>query len=261
MAASAEPAPAGGSSEKDNEAGDKTNGNGGKKIKKTLTYSDLGIFGEQPKRSDMAVLQKRIDTFAGKWKACRPQTPAMMAEAGMYYAGYKDCVRCFFCDGRLFNWDRHADPWIRHALFYPKCAYIHMRWGGKFVEIVQKNRGWGRGMTLAEVEAQLEAQLEAETKSMPPSLEDGDVHVAGGDAQAAGGGAGKHFDAAAVKKLDEENKQLKSDMTCKICMDKYINIVFLPCGHMVACSQCGVALKMCPLCRKYIAGKVKAILA
>lgn len=57
------------------------------KEKKKLTYSDLGIFAEKPKRPDMAVMNKRLSTFNGKWKDSYTQTPKMLAEAGMYYAG------------------------------------------------------------------------------------------------------------------------------------------------------------------------------
>lgn len=70
----------------------KSNGSSGGKVeqpkeKKKLTYSDLGIFAEKPKRADMAVMQKRLSTFTGKWKDSYTQTPKMLADAGMYYAG------------------------------------------------------------------------------------------------------------------------------------------------------------------------------
>lgn len=38
------------------------------------------------------------------------------------------------------------------------------------------------------------------------------------------------------------------DMTCKICMDRAIEVVFIPCGHLVACSTCAKQ-DICPLCR------------
>lgn len=61
------------------------------KEKKKLTYSDLGIFAEKPKRPEMAVVQKRMASFQGKWKPEYTQTPKMLAEAGMYYAGWLQC--------------------------------------------------------------------------------------------------------------------------------------------------------------------------
>jgi hypothetical protein len=57
------------------------------KEKKKLTYSDLGIFADKPKRADMAVMMKRVQSFAGKWNPNYTQKPEMLADAGMYYAG------------------------------------------------------------------------------------------------------------------------------------------------------------------------------
>ncbi|KAK3100663.1 hypothetical protein FSP39_023359 [Pinctada imbricata] len=58
-----------------------------------------------------------------------------------------------------------------------------------------------------------------------------------------------------------ENRQLKEQQICKICMDEDISIVFLPCGHMVTCVNCAPAVRKCPLCRRFIKGTVKAILS
>ena len=43
---------------------------------------------------------------------------------------------------------------------------------------------------------------------------------------------------------------------CKICMDQLINIVFIPCGHLIFCSKCAQAMNKCPMCRKPIPRKV-----
>ncbi|KAL8606046.1 hypothetical protein ACOMHN_040044 [Nucella lapillus] len=61
-----------------------------------------------------------------------------------------------------------------------------------------------------------------------------------------------------LRKLEKENEDLNSDLACKICMDERSTVVFLPCGHMVACTDCAVVLKTCPLCRADIRGTVKA---
>ena len=39
--------------------------------------------------------------------------------------------------------------------------------------------------------------------------------------------------------------------TCKICYQSEINTVFVPCGHIVACSECAERLqeKPCPICK------------
>ncbi|XP_067126109.1 baculoviral IAP repeat-containing protein 7-like isoform X2 [Centruroides vittatus] len=53
---------------------------------------------------------------------------------------------------------------------------------------------------------------------------------------------------------------LKEQRLCKICMDKEIGVLFLPCGHLVACVQCAPAMSDCPFCRKPIKGTVRAFL-
>ncbi len=61
--------------------------------------------------------------------------------------------------------------------------------------------------------------------------------------------------------LEQENRRLKEQRTCKICMDREIGVVFLPCGHLICCIQCAPALKDCPLCRQPIHGTVKTYMS
>ncbi|KAF8785531.1 baculoviral IAP repeat-containing protein 7-B-like isoform X2 [Argiope bruennichi] len=62
-------------------------------------------------------------------------------------------------------------------------------------------------------------------------------------------------------KLKEYGGTLPKDQClCKICMDKEVGIVFLPCGHLLACTDCAPALKLCPMCRKAIQAIVRAYL-
>ncbi|XP_060069244.1 baculoviral IAP repeat-containing protein 3-like [Ylistrum balloti] len=61
--------------------------------------------------------------------------------------------------------------------------------------------------------------------------------------------------------LVEENRMLKENGLCKICMDKNSNTVFLPCGHLATCAECASSLRTCPLCRMHIHGTVKVYLA
>lgn len=63
------------------------------------------------------------------------------------------------------------------------------------------------------------------------------------------------------KRLQEENRLLKEQKTCKICLDDDLSIVFLPCGHFVSCATCAPSLKTCPLCRSQILGLVRAYLS
>jgi hypothetical protein len=56
---------------------------------------------------------------------------------------------------------------------------------------------------------------------------------------------------------DDEELDFKVDMECKVCYLKIIDVVMIPCGHLVACLGCAQKLKVnnmnhlkCPYCRK-----------
>ncbi|GFT03129.1 baculoviral IAP repeat-containing protein 3 [Nephila pilipes] len=63
------------------------------------------------------------------------------------------------------------------------------------------------------------------------------------------------------RKLEVVETSLSTDRClCKICMDKEVSVVFLPCSHLLACTECAPALKSCPMCRQTIQAIVKAYL-
>jgi hypothetical protein len=47
---------------------------------------------------------------------------------------------------------------------------------------------------------------------------------------------------------------------CKICMDRDIDAIFLPCGHVYCCSSCAEVVSKCPFCRKPVEHITKAYL-
>ncbi|XP_008554578.1 baculoviral IAP repeat-containing protein 7-B isoform X1 [Microplitis demolitor] len=61
--------------------------------------------------------------------------------------------------------------------------------------------------------------------------------------------------------LEEENRRLKEARLCKICMDREVSVVFLPCGHLATCVQCAPSLTDCPMCRQEIRATVRIFLA
>ncbi|WP_263081640.1 hypothetical protein [Endozoicomonas sp. Mp262] len=96
----------------------------------------LGINFEKPRYPAYAVLTVRINTYNG-WPTYLDQTPRDMAMAGFFYAGYGDYTRCFFCGGGLRNWEAGDDPWIEHARWFPKCAFLRQNQGVGFVNTIQ----------------------------------------------------------------------------------------------------------------------------
>lgn len=57
-------------------------------------------------------------------------------------------------------------------------------------------------------------------------------------------------------------KQLtKNALQCIICCDRQIEIVFVPCGHQLACRKCCERMTTCPVCRLAIESKVRTYFA
>ena len=63
-----------------------------------------------------------------------------------------------------------------------------------------------------------------------------------------------------VSRLKQENETLRSNMTCKICLDARVGKLFLPCRHLVCCEECSAAVRKCPLCRERIVGTITTFL-
>ncbi|XP_043337589.1 baculoviral IAP repeat-containing protein 2 isoform X1 [Cervus elaphus] len=61
--------------------------------------------------------------------------------------------------------------------------------------------------------------------------------------------------------LEEQLRRLQEERTCKVCMDKEVSIVFIPCGHLVVCQECAPSLRRCPICRGIIKGTVRTFLS
>ncbi|XP_052089237.1 uncharacterized protein LOC127725979 [Mytilus californianus] len=96
---------------------------------------DLSISLETPKHQAYAQLNDRVSTFQG-WPGYLEQAPRDMALAGFFYEGYNDYCRCFFCGGGLRNWEAGDDPWVEHARWFSKCAFVRQNRGHRFVEII-----------------------------------------------------------------------------------------------------------------------------
>ncbi|KAM5135904.1 baculoviral IAP repeat-containing protein 7 isoform 1-T1 [Mantella aurantiaca] len=60
---------------------------------------------------------------------------------------------------------------------------------------------------------------------------------------------------------EEQLERLKEEKLCKVCMDKDVSMVFVPCGHLVVCMDCAPSLRHCPICRAAIRGSMRAFMS
>ena len=84
-------------------------------------------------RSEAAHLQTFRDR-SDEWPAHRiAATPEQMSQAGLYYLGERDRVKCWYCNGGLQNWARFDNPWFEHAKWFPTCEYLLQKKEPEFV--------------------------------------------------------------------------------------------------------------------------------
>lgn len=71
------------------------------------------------------------------WNHNNKQNSTFLVEAGFYYTGQADHVRCFSCGISLKDWGFHDDPWTAHARYSPECSYLRDKTGQGFIDRVQ----------------------------------------------------------------------------------------------------------------------------
>ncbi|KAM9324287.1 E3 ubiquitin-protein ligase LRSAM1 [Gastrophryne carolinensis] len=52
-------------------------------------------------------------------------------------------------------------------------------------------------------------------------------------------------------------EMVNSNSECVVCMEQESQSIFLPCGHVCCCTNCGDALQTCPLCRVDISQRIR----
>ncbi|NXF75252.1 BIR7B protein, partial [Sclerurus mexicanus] len=60
---------------------------------------------------------------------------------------------------------------------------------------------------------------------------------------------------------EEQLRRLQEERMCKVCLDRDVSVVFVPCGHLVACGECALNLRLCPICRAVIQGSVRTFMS
>ncbi|XP_073343475.1 E3 ubiquitin-protein ligase XIAP [Pagrus major] len=232
-------------------------------------------------RVQMGRFEERLGSFAG---VQHPIDPERLARAGFYSTGTGDKVLCFRCGGGLKGWQPEEDPWEEHAKHYPGCSFLLAEKGQEFVSNIQlqeprRNRAAashqnGFSGDRNEVLRSAMAQKAIEMGLDPSVVERTTLEKIGRT------GSGYSSlealmedclnntplsDAAESQEQDEDPmeklRKLQREKQCKICMDRDICIVFIPCGHLVSCKECSVSLPKCPICCASITQKIKTYIA
>jgi baculoviral IAP repeat-containing protein 7/8 len=232
----------------------------------TMNYTrilhELGIMSDRPFRPEYGLESIRLKTFDLFPSAC-PIKPDILATAGFFFTGSEDCVRCFFCDVGLRRWEIGDDPYEEHARWYPGCNFLLTMKGDSFIRNIQRKYGGdttvlGNSLRTFEIRSVIRTNPHETNEDLgiaPPNPIDGETE----------NGSTVRAEVTAERMIEpdatEENQRLKAERSCKICLDNDACVVFLPCSHLCCCSMCVLALKDCPICRKFIRGTVHVFLS
>nr|BDT62319.1 MAG: baculoviral IAP repeat-containing protein [Melicertus latisulcatus majanivirus] len=98
-----------------------------------ITNNNYGILEHHTSKHEHYLdIEKRLESFKG-WPHWLVQKPQDLAEAGFFYEGPNDSVRCFHCSGNIFNWEKEDIPWNMHAKWHPNCTYVLLKKGADFI--------------------------------------------------------------------------------------------------------------------------------
>nr|CAD7464428.1 unnamed protein product [Timema tahoe] len=202
-----------------------------------VSLEKLGVNKTQgPMFPQYASADERFKTFDG-WPLSLKQRPDKLSEAGFYYTGKGDQTVCFHCGGGLKDWEDDDDPWMEHALWFSKCTYVLLVKGRQFVEQVCAKR---------DPLMSGEQVLELET---PPHLPTSDTAT-----------ILEGISTPSAPSL-ATSKEVNGSNFCKICFTEEMGVLFLPCGHIVACVKCAPSLTTCAVCRQPFTATVRAYLS
>ncbi|NXF93784.1 BIR7B protein, partial [Eubucco bourcierii] len=180
---------------------------------------------DHPGCPEMETEEMRLSTFHN-WPQHADMRPEQLARAGFYYTGRGDLVRCFHCDGGVRSWSLGDDPWREHARWYPECVFVLQAKGPEYVSSVQAS--------FSKVTMQLSLGF------FSPPLYGKDE---------------------SRRSTEEQLQRLQEERMCKVCMDRDVSVVFVPCGHLVACRDCALNLRLCPICRAVIQESVRTFMS
>uniref|UniRef100_A0A8C3WV09 RING-type E3 ubiquitin transferase n=1 Tax=Catagonus wagneri TaxID=51154 RepID=A0A8C3WV09_9CETA len=187
------------------------------------------------------------------WPPSAVVPPELLAAAGFFHTGQQDKVRCFFCCGGLQRWERGDDPWTEHARWFPRCEFLLQTKGKDFVCSVQEGgpSGWALGGPPAPCGGGRALPV---WPASPVGQDEGRRSGRGGAVAGHPGG-----EPGAAPDAEEQLQRLREERTCRVCLDRAVAVVFVPCGHL-ACGECAPSLQRCPVCRAPIRSCVRTFL-
>uniref|UniRef100_UPI00358F3FDC baculoviral IAP repeat-containing protein 7-B-like isoform X2 n=1 Tax=Myxine glutinosa TaxID=7769 RepID=UPI00358F3FDC len=215
---------------------------------------DLHLGIHQPHSPDKQQFDVRFSTFVS-WPNKANISASCLASAGFYYTGIADNVKCFFCDGGLRNWEMGDDPWHEHTKWFPRCGFVLQEKGQAYVRTVQSSYP-NLMQVLSQANSAANTGRDQSTRHQATTCMEAEQSLA--DAQARTSKTNDY-----PSSTEEELRRLQDERMCKVCMDKEVSVVFIPCGHLVVCFDCASSpsLRKCPICRSVVRGTLRTYMS
>ncbi|CAD7082243.1 unnamed protein product [Hermetia illucens] len=201
-----------------------------------------------------------------------------LAEAGFFYMT-DGSLMCFCCGGTLDGVLPEEDPWQLHGILYNHCRYLRLMRGRSRKEDDDVNQSQEKILhptapQLEELDLQEAKSIATHDHVAQRELEnDNELERDGVAAEGAVALPTEHKPHERESSVNESNddsitisKSLfqffikggnEDTGECKICSEQIRDVVFLPCGHVVACSECAKQCEFCPICRAKVERKHK----
>uniref|UniRef100_A0A182NKN3 RING-type domain-containing protein n=1 Tax=Anopheles dirus TaxID=7168 RepID=A0A182NKN3_9DIPT len=218
----------------------------------------------RPEYPNYAIEADRLKTYE-EWPTSMKQKPQQLSDAGFFYTGKSDRVKCFSCGGGLKDWEQDDEPWEQHAIWYSNCHYLQLMKGREFIQ---------RCNALKEAAANGGAASSSSSMSSCSSSQPSTSGISSGASSLMSTSpASSSGFSSPVPAVDEERtlrcseysssgsddgeeetgagRKVPSDSKiCKICFVNEYNTAFMPCGHVIACAKCASSVSKCPLCQQ-----------
>uniref|UniRef100_A0A182JW50 RING-type domain-containing protein n=1 Tax=Anopheles christyi TaxID=43041 RepID=A0A182JW50_9DIPT len=225
----------------------------------------------RPEYPNYAIEADRLKSY-DDWPTSLKQKPKQLSDAGFFYTGMSDRVKCFSCGGGLKDWEQDDDPWQQHAIWYSNCHYLQLMKGREFIQKCNELKNAASsaastssamssgssqpstsGISSASSSIMSTSPASSSGFSSPTPLAD-EEHTLRCSDHSSGSDEGED-DAGNDRRVPSDGK------ICKICFVNEYNTAFMPCGHVVACAKCASSVSKCPLCQQPFINVLRLYLA
>ncbi|XP_049297774.1 death-associated inhibitor of apoptosis 1 [Anopheles funestus] len=215
----------------------------------------------RPEYPNYAIEADRLKTYED-WPTSLKQKPKQLSDAGFFYTGKSDRVKCFSCGGGLKDWEQDDEPWEQHAIWYSNCHYLQLMKGREFIQKCNElkdagsaNNGTSSSMSSASSQPSTSGISSASSSVMStsPASSSGFSSPTPAADEERTLRCSDHYSSGSDEGEDDtgSNRKIPSDgKICKICFVNEYNTAFMPCGHVVACAKCASSVNKCPLCQQ-----------